>query len=150
LEAYEGLFLVDDKKASDDAKGVEEHIRGLLDRHHAEIDSFEKWESRRLAYEVSGKRRGAYFVCRFRCETMEVASLNRDCRISTTILRAMILRQENLGKTFDEAEEEYNAKKRARAAALLGGEPATASDDSEPPAGDEANPAEAAQAPTAE
>jgi small subunit ribosomal protein S6 len=149
LEAYEGLFLVDDKKASEDAKGIEEHVRGLLERHHAEVDSFEKWESRRLAYEVDGKRRGAYFVCRFRAETMEIAAIHREFRISTTVLRAMILRQENLGQTFEEAEQAYNEKKRARAAALLEGKEESEGAASDESAG-EREPAEATSTPSGE
>ena len=101
MRTYEGLFLVDDKKASDNFGAIADHIRGLLERHGASVDKLEKWDSRRLAYEIAGKRRGTYVLTKFSADPAKIAELKRDCRISSVIMRALVLRTENVGEPMD-------------------------------------------------
>lgn len=99
MREYEGLFLVDEAKASEAPQETIDHIRGLLERRGAKITKLEKWDTMRLAYEIEGKKRGTYFVGKFEANPAEILELRRDCELSGTILRAMILREENVGVT---------------------------------------------------
>jgi len=129
---YEGLFLVDEGKASDNAQAVLDHIRGLLERHGGSIETLEKWDSRRLAYEVQGKRRGVYFLARFDGDPTQIAALERDCRISNVLLRTMIVRAESTGISLAEAED----KRRTARAERERAKEEAAQPDTEPPAED--------------
>lgn len=105
LREYEGLFLVDEARASESFQEVIDHIRGLIERRGAQIKKLEKWNSMRLAYEVQGKKRGTYFIAHFTMNPAEVAALNHDCGISPIVMRAMVLRMENVGVVLIETEE---------------------------------------------
>jgi small subunit ribosomal protein S6 len=97
LRNYEGLFLVDDKKLSDNYQNIADHIRGVLERHGAKVQSLEKWDTRRLATEIDGKRRGAYLLSYFEADPEQIDPIKRDYQISNLVLRTMILREELVG-----------------------------------------------------
>lgn len=105
MRSYEGLFLVDDGRASENPQAVVDHIRGLLDRSGCAVQTLVKWDSRRLAYEIDGKRRGTYFLAKFEADPARIDGLERDCRISTVLLRAMIVRQEKVGSVMEMTED---------------------------------------------
>ncbi len=111
MQAYEGLFLVRESKASDDFRAVLDHIRTLLERRGASIKKLEKWESRRLAYRIKGKKRGTYVLTKFEADPAEIAPLRRDASLSNIIMRAMVLREEHVGTPL-ETEEEGRDKRR--------------------------------------
>ena len=54
---YEGMFLIDSSLAGSDWDGINVAIRKILEKAEAEIVSIEKWDDRRLAYEIDGKVR---------------------------------------------------------------------------------------------
>ncbi len=110
MRSYEGLFLVDDGRASENPQAVMDHIRGLLERSGCAVQSLVKWDSRRLAYEIQGKRRGAYFLAKFQADPTRIAGLERDCRISTVLLRAMIVRQEKVGSVLEASDDAASAR----------------------------------------
>jgi len=114
LRAYEGLFLVDEGKATDDLNGITDHIRDLLERHGAEIAKLQKWDTHRLAYEIRGKRRGTYILSKFEADPDRIAALRHDCHLSHIILRALILKEEHIGESLTEAEEARRAKRLAQ------------------------------------
>jgi len=114
LRPYEGLFLVEEGKATEAPQEVNDHIHGLLDRHGAKVEKFEKWISGRLAYEVDGKKRGTYFIVNFEAEPAQVDALRKDCGLSPIVLRTMILRKENVGQTLQDAEDAIRAARRAQ------------------------------------
>jgi small subunit ribosomal protein S6 len=132
VQAYEGLFLVDEGRAKDNLDDILNHIRELLERHGASVRKLEKWDSRRLAYEIEGKRRGTYLLAKFDTGAQRIAELKRDCRISNVILRALILREDKIGTPLAVAEDEQRARRRQRSEARekqepeaeAGGEPA--------------------------
>jgi small subunit ribosomal protein S6 len=89
---YEGLFIFDSNKYSRDAAGVSGQIAELVKKHGGEVLASRLWEERRLAYPIDGHRKGTYWLAYFRLEGSAVAPLERDCRISETILRSLILK----------------------------------------------------------
>ena len=99
---YEGMFLFP-QSAIGDMKEATDHITGLLDRSDAEIVSFSKWDDRRLAYEIKGNKRGVYFLTFFRCEPTKIASLERDCNLSESLLRFLVTKADHINMEDIEA-----------------------------------------------
>lgn len=95
---YEGLFLIDSAEAASDWNGINEVITKILDRGQAEIVSNKKWDDRRLAYEINGKNRGTFILIYFKTAPANIAGIERDIRLSERIVRAMIIRGEDLTK----------------------------------------------------
>ena len=112
MRAYEGLFLVDDGRAADNFQEVADHIKGLIERNSGSVASLEKWDSRRLAYEIAGKRRGTYILAKFNADPAQIAALERDCKISNTVTRAMILLEENVGKAIEASDDRFRPRGR--------------------------------------
>jgi small subunit ribosomal protein S6 len=89
LNQYEAMFLFDPTFASDFG-AVKAEIERLLARAEAEIVFLEKWEERKLAYEIKGRKRGLYVLTYFKCDGAKIAPLERDARLSEPILRILV------------------------------------------------------------
>ncbi len=94
---YEAMFLISQQVASDFA-GAIQHIRDLLDRAGAEVLAMQKWDERRLAYEIDKQRRGIYILTYFYAEPDAIAPLERNCNISEQIMRVLITRADHLSE----------------------------------------------------
>jgi small subunit ribosomal protein S6 len=101
---YEGLFLIDSGEAASDWDGIIEMIRKMLERGQGEILSIRKWDDRRLAYSISGKDRGTYILAYFNAPTASISGIERDIRLSERIMRAMILRGDEITQADMEKE----------------------------------------------
>ncbi len=105
---------MDEGKAAETWQEVADHIRGLLERRGANIQSLDKWDTCRLAYEIQGKKRGTYVLSHFDMNPSEIDELRRDCQLSPIVMRSMILRMENVGQSLEAAEEAIRARRRAK------------------------------------
>lgn len=114
---YEAMFLISQADATDLDAAVN-HIRTLLDRAHAEVIALRKWDERRLAYEIGKHKRGTYFLAYFSCDPIRVETLQRDCNLSETIVRCMIIRADHL--TRDQMESSDRGQQLHDEAALRG------------------------------
>jgi small subunit ribosomal protein S6 len=73
-------------------ENCEKEIRRLMDRAQAEILVCRKWDERRLAYRIKGRKRGVYVLVYFKAPPDKISSLERDVRLSEPILRVLVLR----------------------------------------------------------
>jgi small subunit ribosomal protein S6 len=95
LNKYEIMFLFDPTFAAEGEK-VREEIERILGRAEAKITFLEKWDERRLAYEIEGRRRGTYFLVYFDCAGDKITGIERDARLSETVLRILVKRADNI------------------------------------------------------
>ncbi len=95
LNTYEGMFLIDNAKASD-WDNVVEHVHDILKKRDAQIISTEKWGERKLAYRLDGHRRGTYMHVYFTAPGEAILDVRRDCQLSDAVLRDLILRIEKV------------------------------------------------------
>jgi len=87
---YEAMFLVDSAAEADWDK-INAIIKKILEKAGAEIVSMEKWDERRLAYEIGGKNRGTYILCYFHADGQKIRQIERDAQLSESIMRVLIL-----------------------------------------------------------
>lgn len=92
---YEGLFILDSNRYSRDQGGVSGQIATMVQKHGGEMLVSRLWEERRLAYPINGQRKGTYWLAYFRLDSDQVTVLNRDCQLSDSILRSLVLKVEN-------------------------------------------------------
>jgi small subunit ribosomal protein S6 len=93
--AYEGLFLFPHSISSNLQSAVD-HVKDLLGRIDAELISIQKWDERRMAYEIKGNKRGVYILTYFRAETDKLTVLDRACSLSEQLLRSLVLRADHV------------------------------------------------------
>lgn len=104
---YEAMFLVDSAAEADWDK-INAIIKKILEKAGAEIVSMEKWDERRLAYEINGKNRGTYILCYFHADGQKIRQIERDAQLSESIMRVLILGtegRETAGRLPAEAED---------------------------------------------
>ena len=101
---YEGMFLVDSVETESDWEGVNKAIKKILKKAKADIVSLEKWDNRRLAYDIAGKSRGTYILCYFEAPGEGVKEIERSVQLSESIMRVLILSTECMSKKDMEKE----------------------------------------------
>ena len=92
---YEAMFLVDTGDAAiwDD---LTKHIEGILARGGGELVGITRWDERKLAYPVAKHKRGTYVLTFFQMSRGDgVSGIERDCRLSEKILRALVLKADH-------------------------------------------------------
>ncbi|MGP1272326.1 MAG: 30S ribosomal protein S6 [Phycisphaerales bacterium] len=92
---YEVMFLISQAEAAD-LGGVVEHINELFQRAGAEVLAMQKWDERRLAYEIDKQKRGVYLLAYLRVATDRLAGFERDCNLSERILRVLVTKADHL------------------------------------------------------
>ena len=105
INAYEVMILISQAEAADFA-GVIEHINTLFQRAEAEVIAMQKWDERRLAYEIDKQKRGVYILSYIKAPAENIQSFERDCNISEHIMRVLTIRADHL------TEEEMRAQDR--------------------------------------
>ena len=95
---YEGMFLVDSSLAGADWEGILTAIKTILEKVEAEIVSMEKWDDRKLAYDIKGKSRGTYILSYFRVDGGRIKDIEHAVRLSEKIMRVLILSAERLSQ----------------------------------------------------
>ena len=111
---YEGMFLVDSVETESDWEGVNKAIKKVLKKAKADVVSLEKWDNRRLAYDVDGKNRGTYVLCYFEAPGEGITEIERSVQLSESIMRVLILSAERMSKEDMEKETPLKrAEKRA-------------------------------------
>ena len=92
---YEGMFLFP-QSATANLQGAVDHIKGILDKAGATIKTFQKWDDRRLAYEIDGNKRGVYFLTYFNAPASSLSDLERMCNQSEEVLRMMVTKADHI------------------------------------------------------
>ncbi|MEP0841811.1 MAG: 30S ribosomal protein S6 [Phycisphaerae bacterium] len=97
LKKYEGMFLFDPAVTADwDA--VQAELGRLMKRAEARVIVMQRWDERRLAYEIRGRKRAIYALTYFEAEPGKIAGLERDAQISEAILRCLVLKADHLSE----------------------------------------------------
>jgi ribosomal protein S6 len=84
------MFVVHNREGQKEPDLVE-MITGLITKSGGELVSIEKWDDRKLAYDIDGHSQGIYYLTFFTGDIDTVQKLRRECRLSDTVLRALFL-----------------------------------------------------------
>ena len=95
MNQYEAMFLFDPTFGSS-YENCEKEIRRLMERAQAEIILCGKWDERRLAFKIAGRKRGVYVLVYFKAPPDKIVSLERDVQLSEDVLRILVVRAEGL------------------------------------------------------
>jgi small subunit ribosomal protein S6 len=144
------MYIMDPALTDDELGSYAERIRQVVLTQGGAVDALEKWERRRLAYEVKGKREGIYYLMNFTADPGVEAELNRVLGLTETVLRHMVVRLDELALKHLQAQAALRAQQQAAAAAQAAAAPPAEAPPA--PAAETAPPAEpeAAEPPTTE
>lgn len=95
MKRYEAMFLFDNSTVHEWSE-IEAEVRRLFDRIEAQPLVILKYDERKLAYEIKGRKRGTYVLSYFDANPLRIGDMERDVRLSDLILRALVLRIDKL------------------------------------------------------
>lgn len=128
MRQYEVTYIIDPQLEDADQGALVERFQTLVGNNEGEVQHVDRWERRRLAYEIKGRREGHYVVMNFQGTAATEAELNRVMGLADGVLRHLIVKMdERLAKrAIDEAKAAAQAKARAAAEAQAAAEAAAA------------------------
>jgi small subunit ribosomal protein S6 len=109
---YELMILLDPNDASRTWDKLVEWITDVVAKRYSQhVLRIDKWaDSRKLAYEINGMKRGTYMLVWFRALPKSVFEIDRDMRLDEKVIRHIIVQHEEepptvgmLADDFDQA-----------------------------------------------
>jgi small subunit ribosomal protein S6 len=128
MRQYETVYIMDPQLDEDQQNALVERFRTLVADQGGQVDHVDRWERRRMAYEIKGRREGYYVVMNFQGTPAAEAELDRVFRITDGVLRHLIVRMDerSAARLIAEAKTAAEAKARQQAEARAAAEAAEA------------------------
>ncbi|HAM88206.1 MAG: 30S ribosomal protein S6 [Candidatus Falkowbacteria bacterium GW2011_GWC2_38_22] len=105
---YELLFIVSNKFSEDEVKDVVKDVHKIITDNEGKITYTEEWGKKKLSYPIKGFQFGYYSLAEFDSSGEKVNKINNELRLSTEVLRHLIV-----AKVSRTAEEIQAEKKQA-------------------------------------
>lgn len=86
-QIYEGMFLIDNDVVREGYEGAKALVTDALDKHGATLLSARRWDERRLAYPIKGRRRATFLITYYQIDGNEFPGLRREFDLSEKVLR---------------------------------------------------------------
>lgn len=93
---YEIMYLLDNNTVRAGWKEAKAAATGLIEKHGGKVLSARRWDERKLAYPIRGRRRGTYLLAYGELEPSGVALLRRELDLTESVLRYLILSAEGV------------------------------------------------------
>jgi small subunit ribosomal protein S6 len=103
---YEAMFILENNAANADFEQTAGAVDAILEKHGASLVRKDKWDERKLAYEIKGQRRGTYYLVYFTAPPSGLAGMAEDLQLTELVLRHMFI-------VLDEPIDDYIAEREA-------------------------------------
>lgn len=97
MKRYEAMFLFDNA-AAHEWPAVEKEVNRLTSRIGASLLACVKFDERKLAYEIRGRKRGTYVLTYMDAAPEKIGEFERDAQLSEAVLRVLVLRADDLSE----------------------------------------------------
>ncbi|HHX40913.1 MAG TPA: 30S ribosomal protein S6 [Armatimonadetes bacterium] len=94
MRDYELTYIIDPALEEDQVNALVERFSTLVTSNGGEVANVDRWEKRKLAYDINGRREGLYVVMTFRGTPELRSELDRQLRITEGVIRHLIVRPE--------------------------------------------------------
>jgi small subunit ribosomal protein S6 len=92
LSVYEAMYIFDSNRFAKERTALPTEVEGAIKAAGGEVLVSRLWEERRLAYPISGQRKGTYWLIYFRGPTSIISALERQWEMHESILRHLVLK----------------------------------------------------------
>lgn len=89
---YEAFYIVKPDLNDADVAKIAERFKGVVETNGGSVSTAEKWEKRKLAYEIKGFKEGNYILMNFEAPATVPAELSRLMGISDDVIRHRIFK----------------------------------------------------------
>jgi small subunit ribosomal protein S6 len=87
---YEAMYIVRPDLDDNEVQKIADRFKTVVEDHGGTVERAEKWDKRKLAYEIDDLREGNYIIMNFESEAKVPQELNRLMRISDDVIRHRI------------------------------------------------------------
>lgn len=94
MREYELIYIIDPDLEEEAVVATIDRFTQLATGQGAEVVNVERWEKRKLAYEIKDKREGTYVVMELRAQPAAIAEVERVLKLSEAVLRHMTIRKD--------------------------------------------------------
>ena len=94
MSAYELMYIVKPELDDEAVQQEIEKVGQLIQTNGGQVKKVTPWGKRRLAYSVKDQREGHYVVAEFDLDQARVQEVDRVLKISDTVFRHLLVRQE--------------------------------------------------------
>lgn len=98
MKKYEAFYIVPPTMTDAEVAKVAENFKGVVEKNGGTVESAEKWDKRKLAYEIKGHKEGNFVLMHFEAPPQVPAELNRLMRINDDIVRHQIIVREDVAQ----------------------------------------------------
>ena len=93
---YEMLYIVNGKFTEEEAPQAVDKVKELIKRFDGQETYSEVWKKKKFAYPINHENYGYYFLIEFDCDAEKVKGIDKEMRLSTDIVRHMIVNKPKL------------------------------------------------------
>lgn len=94
MRKYETIFILHPSLDEEAVKANVEKFKGVIENGGGVVDNVDNWGRRKLAYEISKVNEGYYTLINFSAESELPKELDRMFRISDSVIRHIIVKEE--------------------------------------------------------
>lgn len=87
---YEAFYIVPSSLGDTEVQDIANHFKEIVEKNGGDVESAEKWDKRKFAYEINGHRDGNYVLMKFSAPATVPNELNRLMRINDSVIRHRI------------------------------------------------------------
>lgn len=91
MKLYEGMVLLENNFARENWEKASKLVTDLLEKNGAKIVKAEKWDERKLAYEIKNQKRATFLLVHFEAPQHAITTIEKDLGLQEEVLRSMIL-----------------------------------------------------------
>lgn len=88
---YEGMFLLEANRYSRDQAGVTGRVSEMIEKCGGTVLVSRIWAEQKLAYQINGQRKGAYWLVYFKMDTNRLTELTRASQLNNDVMRDLVL-----------------------------------------------------------
>jgi len=93
MKKYEAVFVFAPDMEEESRNSVVERFKGIIEANGT-IEKIDEWGMRKLAFEINDYKEGYYTLLNFESNSDVVNELNRIAKITESVIRHMIIRED--------------------------------------------------------
>ena len=93
MNKYESIFIVSALLEDEKIQEIVTKVKNLVEES-GQLEKFDEWGKRRLAYEIEDQKEGYYTLMHFSAEPVFPAELERIYKITEGVIKYIILRRD--------------------------------------------------------
>ena len=90
--SYEAVVMISSKISEDERAAIVTKLQELV-KKNASLEDVDEWGKKRLAYLVNKESEAYYVLFKFRAESTFPAEFERICKITTGVMRVLIVNE---------------------------------------------------------